>query len=149
MRVTRRKSKREEKRTGSGSIRRTSERDRASEGDRGSGVALVEVTGDGGSEERRRGSGDVQARERREGWERKKDEEGQKPSRIPRFQHWQPNERTYVYIYVYENVETGEISSGMRRDEVTERHKRDYKIQGNDCTHRASEMNGEMQIPRR
>lgn len=71
MRVTRRESKREEKRTGSGSIRRTSERDRETEGDRGSGgVSRLEGT-------RRCRRGDIQARERREGWKHKKDEEGQ------------------------------------------------------------------------
>lgn len=49
MRVTRRESKREEKRTGSGSIRRASERDGVIEGDRGNGeaAALLRLEGKG------------------------------------------------------------------------------------------------------
>lgn len=48
-RVTQRESKREEKRTGSGSIRRASERDEVIEGDRGNGeaAALLRLEGKG------------------------------------------------------------------------------------------------------
>lgn len=95
MRVTRRESKREEKRTRSGSIRRMSERDGESEGDRDSG-GVVEVRGD---EEKTQERGYIGAREAA-GMEARERRRGTKPSRIPRFQHWQPNERTYVYIYV-------------------------------------------------
>lgn len=70
MRVTRRESKREEKRTGSGSIRRTCERDRKTEGDRGSG-GVVEVRGDEKTQERgytgAREARGMEAQERRRG----------------------------------------------------------------------------------
>lgn len=103
MRVTQRESKREEKRTGSGSIRRASERDGVIEGDRGNGeaAALLRLEGKGmGAVE---AEGNAGAREARElaAQERRRET---KPSRIPRAQHWQPNERTYVRMETYENV---------------------------------------------
>lgn len=64
VRVTRRESKREEKRTGSGSIRRMSEGDRESEGDRGSG-SVVEVRGGEENEEKTQERGCTGAREAR------------------------------------------------------------------------------------
>lgn len=107
MRVTRRESKREEKRTGSGSIRRASERDGVIEGDRGNGeaAALLRLEGKGmGTGEAEGSTGYVSAREARELAARERRRET-KPSRIPRAQHWQPNERTYVRMETYENIE--------------------------------------------
>lgn len=52
-----------------------------------------------------REAGELAARERR----------GEtKPSRIPRAQHWQPNERTYVRMETYENVEISILLTGRR-----------------------------------
>lgn len=86
MRVTQRESKREEKRTGSGSIRRVSERDEVIEGDRGNGeaAALLRLEGEGmGTQETREGSWGTRVRERRENWRREKDEERQSHRAFP------------------------------------------------------------------
>lgn len=68
VRVTWRESKREEKRTGSGSIRRASERDGVIEGDRGNGeaAALLRLEGKGMGAREAEGSQDTHGRERGE-----------------------------------------------------------------------------------
>lgn len=93
MRATRRESKREEKRTGSGSIRRASERDGTIERDRSKRrgrTALLRLGGKGMEVGEAGGELGVHAGARER--EREKETRETKPSRIPRAQHWQPNE---------------------------------------------------------
>ena len=147
VRVTRRESKREEKRTGSGSIRRASERDGMIEGDRGNGeaAALLRLGGKGMGNGRSGGEelGYAGARERRGNRQREKDEERQSHRAFPG-----PSigNLTNVRMETYENIEISILLTG--RNEKSRKKYAIYWKEIAETKQRGIEIEWKIPIPR-